>query len=77
MRTISGEIACGFKFSFDVGRIDLSSRDMSSAAGEKFVLFSYVFLYSKRPIKGSVFMDFALVNMHLYIFTYASENPFP
>ena len=43
---------------------------MSSAAGERFVLFSYVFLYSKRPKKGSVYADFALVNMHLHIFTY-------
>ena len=66
-----------FFFFFDVCKIDLSSRDMSSAAGEKFVLFSFVFLYSKRPIKGSVFADFALVNMHLHIFTYASESPFP
>ena len=43
---------------------------MSSAAGEKFVLFSFVFLYSKGPMKGSVFADFAfkLVNMHLHIF---------
>ena len=44
---------------------------------EKSLCCSASFLYSKRPIKGSVFVDFALVNMHLYIFTYASENPFP
>ena len=74
---ISGEIACGFNVSFQVGRIDPSSRDMRSVAGEKFVLLSFVFLYSKRPTKGSVFADFTLVNMRLHIFTHASENPFP
>ena len=53
-----------FQLSFEVGRIDLNSHDMRSAAGEKFVPL----LYSNRPIKGSVFADFAFVNMRLHFF---------
>ena len=56
--------------------IDLSSRDMRSVAGEKLVLLNFVFLYSKRQIKGPVFADFAFVNMRLHIFTYASSTRF-
>lgn len=51
---MSGEMHCDISFSFEIGKIDLNCGDIRSAVGEKFVLFNTVFVYSNKPIIGSV-----------------------